>query len=173
MRALSLDDAKAWLRALNGDPDRARQIVIGLGVIGDPAVVPWLIERMHDPALARVAGESLSMITGVDLVLRDLDGDMPEGFAAGQEPADAPVTADPDERLPWPAPDKVEAWWTSERDHFAAGHRYLLGALVRLEEGRRAWANGYQRQRRAAAFELARLRPTDGLANWRQRNLLA
>ena len=44
LRALPLDDAKAWLGALNGDPDRARQIVIGLGVVGDPVAVPWLIE---------------------------------------------------------------------------------------------------------------------------------
>ena len=55
-------------RELAKEERHARLVVVGAGVHGDPVVVPWLIEKMRHPALARVAGEAFSMITGVDLV---------------------------------------------------------------------------------------------------------
>jgi uncharacterized protein (TIGR02270 family) len=169
LRALSLDDAKSWLRTLNGDPDRARQVVIGLGVIGDPFVVPWLIDRMHDSALARIAGESLSMITGADFDYLDLEGEAPKEFEAGpfDETADERAGMDEDERLPWPDQAKVQAWWTRQAHGFTSGQRYFFGSPVCAEACEQAWTEGYQRQRRAAALELGRLRPTDVLRNWR------
>ena len=59
---------------------------------------------MADPALARVAGEALAMITGLDLAYLDLDGEPPAGFEAGptDDPADPSVAMDEDEHLPWP-----------------------------------------------------------------------
>jgi uncharacterized protein (TIGR02270 family) len=116
-----------------------------------------------------VAGESLSMITGVDVDYADLDRAPPEHFTAGptEEPADSVVTPDPDERLPWPDPAKVEAWWASETHRFPSGRRYLFRTPIDVEACERAWAEGYQRQRRAAAFEFARLRPKEGLRSWR------
>ena len=96
----------AWLRGLNSDPRHARLAVTACGIIGDPAFVPWLIGRMEIPELARAAGESFSMITGVDLAYDDLDTDAPEGFQAGpnDNPDDDNVALDPDEDLPWPDP---------------------------------------------------------------------
>jgi uncharacterized protein (TIGR02270 family) len=169
LRTLPLDDAKAWLRALNGDPAQVRQVVIGLGVVGDPVAVSWLVDRMRDPALARVAGESLSMITGVDIAYCDLDSQAPEGFTAEpmREPAEIDIAPDPDERLPWPDPAKMEAWWASEGHRFASGHRYLVGAQIARDVCERAWAESYQRQRCAAAYELLRLEPRLELRNWK------
>lgn len=170
LRALPLDDAKDWLRALNGDPTRARQITVGLGIVGDPVAVPWLIERMREPELARVAGESFSLITGVDLAYKDLDGELPDSFEAGptSESLDENVALDSDEHLPWPDPTKVGAWWEADGARLATGRRYLFGAPIAADGCERAWADGYQRQRRAAVYDLALMRPIEGLRKWRE-----
>ena len=85
LRIMPRAEAMAWLRGLNSDPRHARLAVTACGIIGDPAFVPWLIGRMEIPELARAAGESFSMITGVDLAYDDLERDAPEGFQAGPE----------------------------------------------------------------------------------------
>jgi len=53
-------------------------------VLGDPVLLPWLFEQMIIPEVARVAGESVSMITGVDLAYDDLDGIVRRGLKPGQ-----------------------------------------------------------------------------------------
>ena len=65
---------------------------------GDPAIMPWLIQMMEVPELARVAGESFTMITGVDIAYEDLEGEWPEGFEAGptENPEDENVEMDSD-----------------------------------------------------------------------------
>lgn len=80
---------------------------------GDPSVVPRLITWMADPRLARAAGEALSLITGVDLHSTGLSLRSPPAVANGpsEDPADADVSMDPDEDLPWPDRQAVEAWW--------------------------------------------------------------
>ena len=76
--------------------------MIGAGAIGDPAFIPWVIEQMTTPALARVAGESFTMITGVDIAYEDLEGERPDGFESGptEDPEDENVEMDPDENFP-------------------------------------------------------------------------
>jgi len=83
LRRMDLPSAHAWQRELAQSPDSVRLAVIGAGVIGDPTSVPWLIEQMRTPELARVAGEAFTMITGVDIAYEDLEGEWPEGFEAG------------------------------------------------------------------------------------------
>ena len=131
------------------------------------------IDRVSDPLLARVAGESLSMITGLDIGYEELSGEAPEGVAAGpaDDLLDAGVTPDPDEGLPWPDPPKVDAWWASEGHRFATGCRYLLGAPVAPDTCEHAWTEGFQRQRSAAAHELAISRPGTRLRNCAARYL--
>jgi uncharacterized protein (TIGR02270 family) len=67
LRRMGMSAAQSWLKRLQQAPDGLRLAVIGAGVVGDPAAVPWLLEQMASPELARVAGESFSMITGADL----------------------------------------------------------------------------------------------------------
>jgi len=69
---MSLPDAHTWINALTKNPDHQRKAIIGAGSLGDPSSIPWLIEMMEIPELARVAGESLSIITGLDLAYEDL-----------------------------------------------------------------------------------------------------
>jgi len=148
----------AWLKALAGASDRRRDLIIGCGARGDPAYVPWLIQQMTEaPASARIAGEAFSMITGADLAYLDLDGDQPDGFEAGptESPADENVSMDPDEDLPWPDPTRIQAWWGANAGRFSAGSRYLAGDPITASNCKGVLKMGMQRQRIAAALELA------------------
>jgi uncharacterized protein (TIGR02270 family) len=138
-----------------------------------------LVERMDTPPLSRVAGEAFSMITGVDLAGQDLEGDWPEGFEAGpnDDPADENVEMDPDENLPWPDVAKVKDWWMRHRHEFEPGVRYLCGRPMTEDWLEHVLRYGYQRQRAAAALELAIRRPGTPLFNvkapgYRQQQLL-
>jgi len=138
-----------------------RHAIIGSGVAGDPVRIPWLIELMNRPELARVAGEAFSMITGVDIAYADLDTDRPEYFHAGptEDPEDENVEMDPDEDLPWPDPELIGAWWYKNQISFQSGKRYLAGHPISSENCLHVLRNGFQRQRIAAALELALLHP--------------
>jgi uncharacterized protein (TIGR02270 family) len=179
LRRMSLTAAHAWQQDLARNPDTARLAVIGAGVMGDPVSIPWLIEQMTIPTLARVAGEAFTMITGVDIAYEDLEGEWPENFEAGptEDPEDENVDMDPDEDLPWPAPERVAKWWHAHRSAFQSGTRYLLGKPMNPEWLQDVLRNGMQRQRAAAALELAMHQPGQPLfevraPGFRQRQLL-
>jgi uncharacterized protein (TIGR02270 family) len=172
VRLMDREAAVAWLRQLASKPAHARLLVGAAGVLGEAAIVPWLVEKMTEPALARIAGESLSVITGVDISAQDLGGNAPEGFMVGpnDDPTDLAVGMDPDENLPWPDPVKVHSWWQKEERRFARDVRYLRGLPLTLESCNKVLQDGYQRQRRAAVYELALSNPARQLLNWRARS---
>ncbi len=161
VRLMHLSDAHVWLQELSKNPNLQRLSVTGYGVIGDPMSIPWLIRMMAVPDLARVAGESFTMITGVDLAYEDLEGEWPEGFEAGptESPEDEDVEMDPDEDLPWPEPELISGWWSKNKGAFRNGTRYLLGQPISHEHLQQVLRNGYQCQRAAAAIELAMMHP--------------
>jgi len=153
--------ALAWQWELAQSPETIRLATIGAGATGDPVLVPWLIDRMNTPALARVAGEAFTMITGVDIELEKLSGARPEGFNAGpnDDPKDHNVAMDADDDLPWPDADLVSAWWDKNSGCYQSGTRHLLGKPVSTDSLRVILQTGLQRQRAAAALELALLNP--------------
>jgi uncharacterized protein (TIGR02270 family) len=161
MRRLPLRDAKIWIKKLIRELGRVRVAAIGAGALADPEIILWLIEQMQVPALARVAGESFSLITGAHIAYDKLEGPKPEGFEAGptEDPEDENVTMDPDDNLAWPDAVLVMKWWEARRGSFAKDTRYLLGQPITVESLRQALKTGYQRQRAAAAIELALLKP--------------
>jgi uncharacterized protein (TIGR02270 family) len=161
LRRVDLKSAHFRQQQLAKNPQSARLAVIGAGVIGDPVVIPWLMEQMSLPPLARVAEEAFTMITGVDIAYEDLDSDKPEGFESGptEDPNDDNVEMDPDERLPWPNPILIRKWWEKNGASFQAGIRYLLGKPITLEWMQQVLRVGRQRQRAAAALELAIMQP--------------
>lgn len=169
MRRMTPSAAAAWRERLAGASATLRQAVIGAGASGDPAAIPWLLEQMAVPALARVAGESLSTITGVDLAREELEGSAPEGFEAGptDDPDDENVMPDPDEDLPWPERSLVRAWWDGRKASFSAGKRYLAGKEISAASVRDVLKSGLQRHRAAAALELSRLEPGTALVEVR------
>jgi len=127
---------------------------------------------MSAPALARAAGESVSMITGWDLSTQGLNGNAPDGYTAGptDDPAADNVAVDLDENLPWPNPVEIQGRWEKEHAHFAAGVRHLRGRPCTRECCHDVLRDGYQRQRRAAAYSLALIDVGRALWNWRARS---
>jgi len=179
VRGMAPAEAHDWLRSLVGQKKQQRPAVTGAGALGDPAAIPWLVPLMAVPELARPAGEAFAMITGVDLAHASLEGQWPEGFAAGptEEPEDEDVAMDPDEDLPWPAPELIARWWDAHQGEFRNGARYLAGKPISREHLQQVLRNGLQRQRAAAAIELALLQPGNPLfevraPGFRQRKLL-
>ena len=179
-RRMPLAQAHAWLQQLADDAARHRLGVTVAGAIGDPAVVPWLFEMMTVDDVARAAGEAFSTLTGLDLGYEDLEGEWPDGFEAGptEDPADENVEVDEDEDLPWPDPDLIRHWWTENQGAYTLGTRYLLGQPISATSLLEVLSKGRQRQRRAAALELALMDPSRSLFEVRapaarQRRLLS
>lgn len=161
LRRMNSRAAHSWQHRLAQKPQTARSAVIAAGVIGDPSEIPWLIEHMSIAPLARVAGEAFTMITGVNLAYEDLDTDKPEGFESGptEDPNDDNVEMDPDERLPWPDPGLISNWWAKHASEFQPGVRHLIGKPITAEWLQHVLREGRQRQRAAAALELAIMQP--------------
>ena len=161
VRRMPVDASHRWIKVLAENPETIRGALCAAGALGDPTSIPWLIEQMAVPSLARVAGESFTMITGVDLAYDDLDTDKPEGFEAGptEDPEDENVEMDQDEDLPWPNPELIKKWWFTHRLEFTNGTRYLLGKPMAIDSLNEALRMGKQRQRTAAAIELAIRQP--------------
>jgi len=150
-----------WLKALSRNPDQRRLMLTGTGITGDPAYMPMLLKQMGSPEYARGAGEAFSMITGVDLTDQQLDAEWPEGFEAGpnDDIEDDDVKMDADEDLPWPDADLINQWWKQNGSAFPVGSRYLAGVSVSPDTCSEILKTGNQRQRQAAALELALSKP--------------
>lgn len=177
LRAMHLDESREWISALAQKPELAAQAVTGAGVVGDPAAIPWLIRKMESPELARLAGEAFSMITGVDLAYEDLDQDPPTPGAAEEEPIEDIPDLDYESNLPWPSPKLVAQWWEKNGHNFSPGIRHLAGQPIRVQTALDVLRKAKQRQRAAAALELALHRPDQTLfevrarGHWQQREL--
>jgi uncharacterized protein (TIGR02270 family) len=171
--------AHVLLGSLATDESLKRALLHGAGAAGDPHLIPWLIGQMRDLRLARLAGESFSMITGLDLGYLDLEAKPPEKsqFVPNDNSDDNNVAMDEDESLPWPDPDKVASWWRSNGHKFSPGTRYFMGAPPSPAHCLAILKTGFQRQRIAAAEYLSLMTPGTPLFNiaapaWRQQHWL-
>jgi uncharacterized protein (TIGR02270 family) len=177
---MSVDGSHRLLQSLAQDPANIRRLIRGAGLSGDPAYVPWLIGFMAEDQRARLAGESFSLITGLDLAWLDLERKPPENFESGpnDDPNDPNVEMDEDDGLPWPDQKLIQAWWNANSHRFQPGVRYFMGEPLNRENCLRVLKQGFQRQRSAAALYLSLLNPGTVLFNtsapaWRQQRLLA
>jgi len=171
--------ARELLRTLAQAPADVRFLIQGVGIAGDPHYVPWLIQHMEDLKLTRLAGESFSFITGLDLAYLDLERKPPEGveFGPNDNPEDEDVAMDTDDSLPWPDPVKIKGWWDANKARFQPGVRHFMGEPVNAENCERVLREGFQRQRIAAALYLSLLQPArllfpTGAPAWRQKRWL-
>jgi uncharacterized protein (TIGR02270 family) len=167
--AMSPARAHERVRELAQQPEQIRWVIRGAGMIGDPAYIPWLIEQMANNSLARLGGDSFSLITGADLAALDLERKPPENFESGpnDDPNDFNVAMDEDDGLPWPDVERIARWWAQNSSRFVPGQRYFVGAPVTREHCIEVLKTGYQSQRILAAHHLCLLEPGSVLFEWR------
>ncbi|MBK8256959.1 MAG: TIGR02270 family protein [Polyangiaceae bacterium] len=153
--------AQTNLRSLLAASATRRAAIVGIGASGDTLLVPSLLSEMEDPALRRIAAEAFTMITGMSVAEGPLRGQPPPDFQSGptEDPDDDNVAMDPDYYLPWPDVRAVAAWWTKYRTRYSAGVKYLAGRPIDAAWAGEVLRRGLQRQRAAAAVELALLSP--------------
>ncbi|MFC1660898.1 TIGR02270 family protein [Gemmatimonadota bacterium] len=170
-RRMTPAEALGWHGQLVSEGSHLRLAATAARALGDSTLVPWLFEIMESDELARPAGEAFSIITGLDLAYEDLEGEWPEGFEAGptEAPEDEDVAMDPDEDLPWPDLELVRGWWAENGGRFSAGTRYLRGEPISEASLMDVLKFGKQRERAAAALELALLGPDQPLFEVRAR----
>jgi len=173
LRAMSLDDGREWVRVLAKDPELRRSAVVGAGVLGDPTTMKWIIGHMQSPRLARLAGEAFSMMTGVDLVQKGFDRTGPsetEGEEPGDEASDTSIGPEYDSHLPLPHAELIDQWWQGHHSQLTPGVRYLAGQPLTIDTARQILRAGKQRQRAAAAVEIALREPGEVLFEVRARS---
>ena len=155
-RVLPVEKARQWISALAKDEAQIRASIKATGVLGDPHAVNWLIGKMQESTIAKLAAEAFSFITGINLEEHQLAVEEPEDSPAipNDDPADGNVDLDEDENLPYPDVEKVAAFWRKSSQNFTPGQRYLMGKPVSSEVLKHTLVHGSQRQRHAAAMEL-------------------
>jgi uncharacterized protein (TIGR02270 family) len=172
-------------RAARADPAAStpmRRLLRCVGLLGDAQFVPWLIQRMAEPTLARLAGEGFSWITGADLARQDLETlqapELPE--LPSDDADDDRVDLDEDDSLPWPDIAKVQAWWSRQEDlqACAGAQRLFSGQPLSRQTVTSTLKQGTQRRRAHAAVLGCVLAPGSTLFQvaapaTRQRRLLA
>ena len=162
-----------WLKALYSIPEQRHFMLTCAGITGNPSYIPMLIKQMRTPQLARAAGDAFSVITGIKLSEAKLVGELPEVFTTdpnddadddtrdGTEdyPGTENIKMDQDEGLDWPSPDLVTKWWEHNSAAFPPGIRFLAGSPITPEHCVQVLKTGHQRDRGAAALELALSHP--------------
>lgn len=170
-RVLPVEQGREWISGMAQDTANLRAVITATAILGDPHAINWLISRMPDPLQSRLAGEAFTAITGIDLEKHSLTATPPTGLApiANDNPEDHFMGLDEDENLPWPDAGKIAALWRDHGQHFLVGRRYFLGKAITPEWLRNRLQEGTQRQRHAAALELALVDSQYRLVNTRAR----
>ena len=151
-----ITDLPLLIHSVRG-PALVRDAITALGLLGYSGAMPCLLKSVGDPKLARLAGEAIQVLTGVDLEKHGLAAVAP---SARQQDDDDELEEDLDDGLPWPDPVAIHAWWREQSSKFDEGDRYRFGnpygARVLLDSLEQA----NLRHRHHAAFELALSEPT-------------
>jgi len=170
LRVLSIADSRQWVNKVASDPEQTRLVITMVGVIGDPQAIEWLIKKMNELNFARIAAESFSMITGADLEQMGMILPAPQNYEPlpNDDADDENVSMHDDENLPWPDAAKIYANWNTVKASYTFGQRYLLGRPIELETLKVNLHSAYQRQRHAAAYEIALLARNEPLVNTRR-----
>lgn len=157
-RVLPVEKAKEWISRLSRSPLHKRIVIKSIAILGDPHAINWLIEVMKQPELSRLAGEAFYNISGFMIEENDLQqpaNSVETSFIPNNDPDDENVAMDEDENLPWADAEKVNAYWKAHRKNFIPGKRHFLGQEISQQRIKYALMNAFQRQRHAAAMEMA------------------
>ncbi|SEL36177.1 conserved hypothetical protein [Roseateles sp. YR242] len=173
LRSAPTAEGRQLLSRLSSRAGAERLVVAGTGMLGDPLAVPWLIAKMQDPALCRIAGEAFSLITGADLADPANFGQGEPSAAGEAEPAASSAQGEihPDDvQLPKLDLERVGAWWQEHGDALTKGSRHLCSQSITPASLLGILQSGDQRQRRAAALEWALLDDDQPVFDVRQRS---
>jgi uncharacterized protein (TIGR02270 family) len=180
LQAMDVNAGHQLLVQFEGIANALRLRIIGSGYVGDSRYVPWLLEQMRQPAVARVAAEAFVNITGADFNLEQMESLPPDDFEEGptEDPDDENVELPEDIALPWPNVERIAQWWQVNSARFRIGERRFLGEPIGVPHCSRILREGFQRQRVAAARYLSLLQPATTLfptsaPAWRQRRWLS
>lgn len=135
----------AALAAAVGDEALRGSALWALGFLGTVAAVELALPWLEDGAHARLAGEVVAAITGLDLEDENLTRAPEEDEALEHRPEDD---------LPVPDAMGVLVWWRRRRGDFAGDRRYLLGTLRDAAALRGALHEGPMRRRAAHLLAL-------------------
>lgn len=129
------------------DSARRADALWALGFLGTPEAGEAALEWLEDQALAPLAGEVFTAVTGVDVEDENLS----------RPPSDDEERLDhrPEYDLPLPDPMLVLQRWLKERPRLTAGARYLAGARWNPVGLREALRSGPMRRRPAYLLALA------------------
>ena len=170
-RVMSVEEARGVISKLAANPEQMRTVIKATGVLGDPHAVNWLISLMANPGVAKLSAEAMIMITGINLEEHQLILETPPNLEQqpNDDAGDTDVSLDEDENLSWPDASKVSQVWMNLGRNFIAGQRYFMGQPISQESLNNKVDTGYQRQRHAAAMELALSNSAMPLQNTRAR----
>jgi uncharacterized protein (TIGR02270 family) len=170
-RVLPLDQARVWISTLAKGDGQTRNVIKATGVLGDPHAVNWLISKMQDESVSRLAGEVFCLITGIDLEQYQLI-DVSKSEQGGQdvdEIEDEAIELDEDENLPYPDYEKVKKLWMNHGRNFIAGQRYIFGKPLSSEHIKSRLFAASQRQLQASAMELSLIDSNIPMLNYKAR----
>lgn len=121
MCGLPLSRSFTIVQALMRDETRWPIAATAMGLSGDPRFVPWLVEKLEYPELARPCMMSLTMILGID----------PTTYSNRIRKREPSRCEWLDQRLSdWPMPDVlgIRQYWQEHAATFKPGDRYWLGS---------------------------------------------
>ena len=154
-------DDNSLLARAQTHPALVRHAISALGWHGHVSAIDPLLPFTADPRLARLAGETISRITGVNLVEQHLVAESsPTAKPEQQIGAQDDFLEDPDNGLPIPDPAKLQSWWKTKAARFDKETRYRYGQPLNRQVLIDILHHGTLPDRHHAAFELALLEPT-------------
>ncbi len=170
-RVLPVEQGRSWISALAKSEGQERNVVKATGILGDPQAVNWLIAKMKDESLAKLAGEAFSLITGIDLEQHQLidERDSKQQIDSDEDMDDESVDLDQDGNLPWPDHEKVKNLWMNHGRNFIAGKRYCLGKTLSNEHLKSRLSESHQRHRQAICLELSLIDSGISMLNYKAR----
>ncbi len=167
-RVLPIETAREWISKLSNDQTQTRIVIQATGILGDPHAVNWLILKMKEIANSRLAAQSFTYITGLNLIENNLTGeDHKHLMEQNNNLEEDDINLDEDENLSWPDYDKVSALWMNSGSRFITGQRYFLGQNISEQHLQHTIYHGNLRQKHAAALELALTHTEQPLQNTR------
>ncbi|WNZ65875.1 TIGR02270 family protein [Myxococcus sp. MxC21-1] len=150
LRALAVaggPDAQKLLLEGLGDAVRGTETLRVVGLVGTVETARACLEAMREPSWARLAAESFSLVTGMEV----------PAVAPAVESGDAEAAVEfaPEADLPLPDVPRVEAWWAEHASRFKPAVRYVRGRPLGQESLLDALREGSMYRRRSLWWAVA------------------